>query len=86
MAQKKADWPIIKKRVYPTGNVAWVVDCGMVDGKRPRFNAHETAEQMGHVGGLRVFFRHYRNRVREEAARGYWAIRPAASLQGVKAV
>jgi integrase len=49
-------------------------------------NAHETAEQMGHVGGLRVFFRHYRNRVREEAARGYWAISPAASLGVAKVV
>jgi hypothetical protein len=47
-------------------------------------NAHETAEQMGCVGGLRIFFRHYRNRVREEAARDFLAIRPAASLWVVK--
>lgn len=47
-------------------------------------NAHETAEQMGHVGSLRIFFRYYRNRVREEAARDFWAIRPAASLRVVK--
>ena len=40
-------------------------------------NAHETAEQMGHVGGLRIFFRHYRNRVREDAARDFWGIRPS---------
>jgi len=49
-------------------------------------NAHETAEQMGHVGGLRIFFRHYRNRVREEAAREYWAIRPAATPRVMKSV
>ena len=48
-------------------------------------NAHETAEQMGHVGGLRIFFRHYRNRVREEAARNFWAIRPAAISRVVNA-
>jgi integrase len=47
-------------------------------------NAHETAEQMGHVGGLRIFFRHYRNRVREEAAREFWAIRPTPSLKMMK--
>jgi hypothetical protein len=41
---------------------------------------------MGHVGGLRIFFRHYRNRVREEAAREYWAIRPAATPQVMKSV
>jgi integrase len=49
-------------------------------------NAHETAEQMGHVGGLRIFFRHYRNRVREEAAREFWAIRPAPSSRVVNSV
>jgi len=48
-------------------------------------NAHETAEQMGHVGSVRIFFRYYRNRVREDAARDFWEIRPAASLRVVTA-
>jgi integrase len=54
MGRKKADWPIIKKRVYPTGNVAWVVDCGMVDGKRPRFTYDTKAEAETKAEQLRI--------------------------------
>ena len=39
-------------------------------------NAHETAEQMGHAGSLRMFFRHYRNRVKEAEALAFWDLRP----------
>src|SRR5215471_17899258 len=52
VGRKKSNWPIVKKRVYPTGNVAWVVDCGIVDGRRPRFTydtkgkAETKAEQL----------------------------------------
>jgi integrase len=37
-------------------------------------HAAETAEQMGHAGGLRVFFRHYRNRVKPLEARAFWQL------------
>ena len=40
-------------------------------------HAAETAEQMGHSGGLRIFFRHYRNRVKETDARAFWRLLPA---------
>lgn len=43
-------------------------------------NAHETAEQMGHAGGLRMFFRHYRNRVREAEAVAFWQLVPDSKL------
>jgi integrase len=39
-------------------------------------HAHETSEQLGHAGGLRTFFRHYRNRVKEDDASSYWRIFP----------
>jgi integrase len=39
-------------------------------------NAHETAEQMGHAGSLRMFFRHYRNRVKETEALAFWQLIP----------
>jgi integrase len=42
-------------------------------------NAADTAEQLGHGGNLRTFFRHYRNRVREVDAKLFWEIRPSAS-------
>ena len=37
-------------------------------------HAAETAEQMGHAGGLRIFFRHYRNRVKPPEARAFWRL------------
>jgi integrase len=43
-------------------------------------HAAETAEQMGHAGGLRIFFRHYRNRVKETDARAFWRFQPSSSL------
>jgi integrase len=42
-------------------------------------NAHETAEQLGHGGSLTMFYRHYRNRVRESDAKTFWVIRPTCS-------
>jgi integrase len=39
-------------------------------------NAHETAEQLGHGGNLTMFYRHYRNRVKESDATAFWEIRP----------
>ena len=54
MGRKKADWPIIKKRIYSTGNVAWVVDCGMVDGKRPRYTYDTKGEAETKAEQLRI--------------------------------
>jgi integrase len=42
-------------------------------------HAAETAEQMGHAGGLRIFFRHYRNRVKPAEARAFWRLVPSAA-------
>jgi integrase/recombinase XerD len=42
-------------------------------------NAHETAEQLGHGGSLTMFYRHYRNRVKESDAKAYWEIRPSVA-------
>ena len=39
-------------------------------------HAAETAEQMGHASGLRIFFRHYRNRVKSAEAQAFWQIVP----------
>jgi integrase len=39
-------------------------------------HAHETAEQMGHAGDLKMFFRHYRNRVKEADALSFWRLTP----------
>jgi site-specific recombinase XerD len=39
-------------------------------------HAAETAEQMGHAGGLRIFFRHYRNRVKPAEAAAFWRLSP----------
>jgi integrase len=39
-------------------------------------NAAVTAEQMGHANGLRIFFRHYRNRVKEAEALAFWRLIP----------
>jgi integrase len=41
-------------------------------------NAHDTAEQLGHAGNMRMFFRHYRNRVKQPDALAFWQIVPAA--------
>jgi integrase len=38
-------------------------------------HAHETAEQMGHTD-LKMFFRHYRNRVKEAEAFEFWRLTP----------
>jgi integrase len=43
-------------------------------------HAHETAEQLGHAGSLRMFFRHYRNRVREVDAINFWQLLPPDTL------
>jgi integrase len=42
-------------------------------------NAGDTAEQIGHGGKLGVFFRHYRNRVRQGDAANFWQIYPVAA-------
>jgi integrase len=39
-------------------------------------HAHETSEQMGHAGDLKMFFRHYRNRVKESEALMFWQLVP----------
>jgi integrase len=44
-------------------------------------HAHETAEQMGHAGDLKMFFRHYRNRVKESEALAFWTLKPEPDLQ-----
>jgi integrase/recombinase XerD len=43
-------------------------------------NAHETAEQLGHGRSLTMFYRHYRNRVKEVDAQAFWEIRPSTSV------
>jgi hypothetical protein len=43
-------------------------------------HAAETAEQMGHSRGLRVFFRHYRSRIKETDARAFWQLQPSSSF------
>jgi site-specific recombinase XerD len=40
--------------------------------------ANETAEQLGHGGSLTMFYRHYRNRVKESDAFAFWRILPDA--------
>jgi integrase/recombinase XerD len=42
-------------------------------------NAHETAEQLGHGGSLTMFYRHYRNRVKETDAQAFWKILPGTA-------
>jgi integrase len=43
--------------------------------------AHESSEQMGHADGLRIFFRHYRNRVKESEAIAFWQIIPEKIIE-----
>jgi integrase len=45
-------------------------------------DAADTAEQLGHGGNLRMFFRHYRNRVKEAEALAFWQIYPGGGLNG----
>jgi site-specific recombinase XerC len=40
-------------------------------------DAHRTSEQLGHYGGVRVFLRHYKNRVKGPDAVAFWKISPA---------
>jgi site-specific recombinase XerC len=40
-------------------------------------DAHRTSEQLGHYGGVRVFLRHYKNRVKYPGAVAFWKISPA---------
>jgi hypothetical protein len=40
-------------------------------------DAHRTSEQLGHYGGVRVFLRHYKNRVKSPDACAFWKISPA---------
>jgi integrase len=42
-------------------------------------HAHETAEQMGHTD-LKMFFRYYRNRVKEAEAQSFWKLYPQNAL------
>ena len=42
-------------------------------------SASDSAEQLGHAGNLRMFHRHYRNRVRETDALAYWHLVPSAA-------
>jgi integrase len=42
-------------------------------------NAGDTAEQIGHGGKLRTFFRHYRNRIKEADALAFWQISPSGA-------
>src|SRR5271166_660747 len=41
-------------------------------------NAGATAEEMGHANGLRVFYRHYRNRVKPAEAAAFWQLFPSS--------
>jgi site-specific recombinase XerD len=41
-------------------------------------DAHRTSEQLGHYGGVRVFLRHYKNRVKYPDAAAFWKISPDA--------
>jgi integrase len=70
-----------KAGVDATNLLAWPQDC-----LRHMFatchyaafkNAGDTAEQIGHVGKLGTFFRHYRNRIKEADALAYWEIAPS---------
>jgi integrase len=70
-----------KAGVDATNLLAWPQDC-----LRHMFaschyaafkNAGDTAEQIGHGGKLGVFFRHYRNRIKEADALAYWQILPS---------
>ena len=40
-----------------------------------------TRKEMGHYGSVHTFLRHYKNRVRDEDAKEFWAIRPDANSQ-----
>jgi hypothetical protein len=40
-------------------------------------DAHKTSEQLGHYGGVRIFLRHYKNRVKQPDGLAFWEIRPA---------
>jgi site-specific recombinase XerC len=39
-------------------------------------DAHRTSEQLGHYGGVRVFLRHYKNRIKYPDAVAFWKISP----------
>jgi len=43
-------------------------------------NAADSAEQLGHGGNLRMFFRHYRNRIKEADALAFWQISPPSPV------
>jgi len=69
MGRKKADWPLIKRRVYPTGTVAWIVDCGMINGKRPRYAYVTKVEAETKAQQLRIERENDGNRIFSLSAR-----------------
>src|ERR1700737_3553291 len=37
MARPKIEWPKVRERIYPSGKRAWMVDCGVANGRRLKF-------------------------------------------------
>ena len=61
------------KEWAPDCSEAYVASCHYAAFK----NAADSAEQLGHGGNLQMFFRHYRNRVKEPEALAFWQILPS---------
>ena len=78
--RKKAVEELEKAEADPSNLRQWPSDCMRHTYASYHFgafkNAHETAEQLGHGGSLTMFYRHYRNRVKEPDAIAFWALRP----------
>jgi integrase len=43
-------------------------------------NDGDTSQQLGHGGSLKIFERHYRNRIEEPEARAYWELYPSPKI------
>jgi integrase len=48
-------------------------------------NDGDTSQQLGHAGNLKVFQRHYRDRVEEPEARSFWEIYPSEKIVALPA-
>ena len=48
-------------------------------------NDGDTSQQLGHGGSLKVFERHYRDRVEEDEARAFWEIYPSEKIVAMTA-
>jgi integrase len=48
-------------------------------------NSGDTSQQLGHGGSLKIFQRHYRDRVEEPEARAYWELYPSPKIVALPA-